>query len=81
MINSLYNRLGSKRGTADGANVAVRQTLDEQPDTRPVRQKFSDAGKTARTPRPTFASRIIRAANDRVRNAWGEGPTAMPVPA
>lgn len=50
-------------------------------DDRPVRERFSDAGKTTRTPRPSFATRAIRAANDKVRNALGDGPMAMPVPA
>lgn len=46
-----------------------------------MRGKLSDAGKTTRTPRPSWASRAMTAAGDAVRNTIGERPMAMPAPA
>jgi hypothetical protein len=61
--------------------IATEAASDTKAPAGTVRSKFSDAGKTTRTPRPTFASRAITAANDTVRNAFGAPAMAMPTPA
>lgn len=70
----------AKEAAAEGASEAAARVETTETDQRPVHEKFSDAGKTTRTPRPSFASRVIKSANDTVRNAWGQGPMAMPAP-
>ncbi|MBU6234971.1 MAG: hypothetical protein KGQ41_03925 [Alphaproteobacteria bacterium] len=70
--------------TATDTAIAPKVEATAEADARPVRDKFADAGsgkQTTRAPKPSWATRAVKAANDKVRNAWGEGPMAMPVPA